>query len=308
MAENLDPGPIPCLPASMGPWQPTAHLGDGNWSRVYQAQPVGLSAADPADYAIKQLHAELQDDPLARNLLAREITIGKSVSHPHLLPVLDSGVSEHQPYLVMPLLSGFSPTSTDSREPYLAISQTLWMLRQVSQGIAALHQHGWIHADIKPANIMISMDGHATLFDFGLARKIGSEECGEHSPFVGTLSYSAPEMIHRTSEVGTMADVYSLGVTAYELFTGRTPFWDVPFQELATAQLEYTPPSARRWVPGLYREINQLVLSMLAKQPVNRPRLDTVIDTLVRLEVASFAERTPRRPVPAESKPRPVAA
>ena len=286
----------------MGPWQPTAYLGDGNWSRVYQAQPVGLSAADPADYAIKQLRPELQADSLARNLLAREITVGKSVSHPHLLPVLDSGFSEHQPYLVMPLLAGFSPTSTDSREPRLAMPQTLWILRQVSQGIAALHQHGWIHADIKPANIMIGIDGHATLFDFGLARKMGSEECSEQGPFVGTLAYSSPEMIRHTHEINAMTDVYSLGVTAYELFTGRTPFWDVPFQELATAQLEHTPPSARRWVPGLYREVNQLVLSMLAKQPVNRPGLATVIDALVRLEVASFAEQDSLQPVLTERK------
>jgi len=308
MAEHLEPLPAQDLPASMGPWQPTAHLGEGNWSRVYQAQPVGLSAADPADYAIKELRPELRDDPLARNLLAREITVGKSVSHPNLLPVLDSGFSEHQPYLVMPLLAGFSPTSTGSREPRLAMSQTLWILRQVSQGIAALHQHGWIHADIKPANIMIGMDGHATLFDFGLARKMGSEECSEQGPFVGTLSYSSPEMIRRTGEVDVMTDVYSLGVTAYELFTGRTPFWDVPFQELATAQLEHTPPSTRRWVPGLYREVNQLVLSMLAKQSINRPTLATVIDALVRLEVASFAEQASLRPVLTERKLRRRAA
>lgn len=279
------------LPKAIGKWEPTAYLGEGNWSRVYQARPGGCSPTSPADYAIKQLRLERADDPLARNILAREMTIGQQVSHPNLSPVLDAGLAQQRPYLVMPLLSGVSLQELCCQQPLLSITQTVWFLRQISQGIATLHQHGWIHADIKPSNVMLAPDGHATLIDFGLARRIDSDECAADSPFVGTLSYAAPEMISSDMPIGPQVDVYSLGVTTFELLSGKTPFSGLPSQDVATAHLHDHPPAVRRWVPGLQREISQLLQAMLAKRPVDRPTLAEVISAYTRLEIETFAER-----------------
>ena len=293
MSQNSDPRSSQNLPHAIGKWQPTTCLGEGNWSRVYQVRPLELSPTGPADYALKQLRPELTNDPIARNVLAREIAIGQRVSHPNLSPVLDTGISHQQPFLVMPLLSGCSLQHLASAAHPLAVPQSLWFLRQVSQGIVALHQEGWIHADIKPANVIVAADGHATLIDFGLARRIAADDRDTPCPFVGTLTYAAPEMISPVREIDCQADVYSLGVTAYEVLTGKTPFWNVPLQDLPAAHLRETPPSARRWVPALHREINELLLAMLAKQPVHRPTMQEVIASLVRLEVETLAERPP---------------
>ena len=291
MPESQDPRTSRPLPTAIGKWQPTAWLGEGNWSRVYQARPSDCPATSPADYAIKELLPERADDPLARKILAREMTIGQQVSHPNLSPVLDAGMVEQRPYLVMPLLSGVSLQKLCRQQPLLSITQAAWFLRQVSQGIATLHQHGWIHADIKPSNVMLGTDGHATLIDFGLARRIDSNECAAASPFVGTLSYAAPEMISSDLPIGPEVDVYSLGVTSFELLSGKTPFADLSSQELATAHLHNHPPAVRRWVPGLQREISQLLQAMLAKEAVNRPTMAEVINAFSRLEIATFTER-----------------
>ena len=130
---------------------------------------------------------------------------------------------------------------------------------------------------------MLGSDGHATLIDFGLARHIDSNECAADSPFVGTLSYAAPEMISSDLPIGPEVDVYSLGVTTFELLSGNTPFADLPSQELATAHLHNQPPVVRRWVPGLQRDISQLLQAMLAKQAVNRPTMTDVISVFTLL-------------------------
>ncbi|MFP6604646.1 MAG: serine/threonine-protein kinase [Pirellulaceae bacterium] len=304
MPQSPDLRSSQALPKAIGKWQPTAYLGEGNWSRVYQARPSGCSPTSPADYAIKQLRPERTDDPLARNILAREITIGQQVSHPNLSPVLDAGIAQQCPYLVMPLLTGISLNKLCCQQPLISITQAAWFLRQISQGIAALHQHGWIHADIKPGNVMLATDGHATLIDFGLARRIDSDDCAVGSPFVGTLSYAAPEMISSTMPIGPQVDVYSLGVTTFELLSGKTPFAGVSSQDLATAHLQNHPPAVRRWVPGLQREISQLLQAMLAKQPVDRPTLAEVISAYTRLEVETFAERALYCPGRQETLPR----
>ena len=291
MPQSLHPRSSQVLPKTIGKWQPTAYLGEGNWSRVYQARPIGCSPTSPADYAIKQLRLERADDPIARNILTREMAIGKQVSHPNLSPVLDAGMAQQRPYLVMPLLSGVSLQELCCQQPLLSITQTAWFLRQISQGIATLHQHGWIHGDIKPSNVMLATDGHATLIDFGLARRIDSEEWAADSPFVGTLSYAAPEMISSDMPIGPEVDVYSLGVTTFELLSGNTPFSGRPSQDIATAHLHDHPPAVRRWVPGLQREISQLLQAMLAKRPVDRPTLTEVISAYTRLEIETFAER-----------------
>ena len=308
MPQSPDLRSSEALPKAIGKWQPTAYLGEGNWSRVYQARPSSCSSTNPADYAIKQLRPERTDDPLARKVLAREITIGQQVSHPNLSPVLDAGITQQRPYLVMPLLSGISLQKLCCQQPLISITQAAWVLRQISQGIATLHQHGWIHADIKPGNVMLATDGHATLIDFGLARRIGSDDCAVGSPFVGTLSYAAPEMISSTMPIGPQVDVYSLGVTTFELLSGKTPFPDLPSQDLAAAHLHDHPPAVRRWVPGLQREISQLLQAMLAKRPVDRPTLPEVIGAFIRLEVETFAERTLWCPGRQETLPKEKAA
>ena len=304
MPESPGPATSKPLPTAIGKWQPTAWLGQGNWSRVYRARPSDCPSTSPADYAVKELLPERSDDPLARKVLAREMTIGQQVSHPNLSPVLDAGIAQERPYLVMPLFSGVSLQKLCHQQPLLSITQAIWFLRQVSQGIATLHQHGWIHADIKPSNVMLGSDGHATLIDFGLARRIGSNECAADSPFVGTLSYAAPEMISSDLPIGPEVDVYSLGVTTFELLGGKTPFADLPSQELATAQLHNQPPIVRRWVPGLQRDISQLLQAMLAKQAVNRPTMTEVINAFTRLEIETFAERclSPASPSDAASR------
>ena len=151
-------------------WQLVGQVGQGTWADVYRARPENTPADRPAAYAVKMLHEKRWQDPVAIEMLAREARVGRQVSHPHLIAILESQLKRAPQFLVMPWLEGATLHSYTSSRRLLDPPAVLWIARQIAEALAALDQAGWMHGDVKPSNIFLSPLGHATLLDLGFAR------------------------------------------------------------------------------------------------------------------------------------------
>jgi serine/threonine-protein kinase len=275
----------------VGDWTLVSLLGQGLWSRVFRARPREMPADHPADYAVKLVDRHVRQVGRATQLLRREAAVAGNLSHPHLVAVLSSDTEHDPPYLVMPLLKGATVHEALIRTGPLAPPHALWITRQVAEALRALHQAGWLHADVKPGNIYVSSEGHVTLFDLGFALRRNSRECVPGSEIRGTPAYTSPEMYSPSVHVDDRCDIYSLGVTLYEMLTGQPPFPGESAAQLAKAHSEQPPPNPRRLLPGLCPGITKLLQTMLAKEPLRRPDANELIIRLTELEIATLEER-----------------
>lgn len=277
-------------PRCVGPWQLVELLGQGRLASVYLARPAGSPADQPPGYAIKLLRPEWQDDERGLALLARELHVARKVAHPHLAPILAAELNTPPYYLAMPLLEGYTLAQRLDAGP-LDLPVALWIARQAAEALDALHAAGWTHGDVKPSNILVASSGHATLIDLGFARH-ALERCSlVDRPVLGTVQYMAPEQLSSSWVADIRSDVYSLGVTLFEMFTGRAPFDAQEVSELAAQHRQDLPGDLRSLVPHLPTRAARLVQHMLAKQPLRRPAPQEVVRRLTVLEIDTFAER-----------------
>ena len=275
----------------LGPWQLVRPLGEGNFTRVYSARPAeGPQSQSPA-YVVKVLRKEWWRDIQAISMQRREAWVGSKVSHPNLLPVLSASVQEPPFYIVTPRLEGATLDEVITERERLPVPFGLWIARQVADALAALFEvAGVIHTDVKPENIMVSPAGHATLIDFGFAQTTAEANHWTTRPLAGTLAYIAPEMVTSTLAAGPRSDIYSLGVTLYEMLTGQRPWETNDPGELATLHREAKPTDIRALRPDTPEAVATLIHSMLAKDALRRPAsARELAATLVRLEIKSFS-------------------
>ncbi len=280
----------PQLVGRLGPWQLVKPLGEGNLTRVYVARPADGPQNQPAAYIVKVLRKEWWRDPQAIEMQRREAWVGSKVSHPNLLPVLSVSVEEPPFYVVTPKLEGATLAELISERGQLGVPLALWIARQVADGLAALFEAtGMIHTDVKPANILVSPTGHATLIDFGFVQTIAEASQWATRPLAGTLAYIAPEMVTSALAAGPQSDIYSLGVTLYEMLTGLRPWNTDDPAELAALHRVAKPTNIREQRPDVPAPVAELVHAMLAKNPLRRPNSTRELATrLVRLEIESF--------------------
>ena len=277
--------------APIGTWQPVNLLGSGNWSQVFAARPVGSSAELSPAYALKVLSPERAHDPHALELLCREARVGRKVSHQHVVPVLTAELHVAPYYLVMPRLAGHTLEERLARGWQPALPEALWIVRQVAEGLSALEAAGWLHADVKPANILVSPTGHATLIDLGFARQVEEMTSIADRPVLGTIEYLAPEVLVARERADIRSDVYGLGVTLFEMLTLRRPFVAADLAQLAALHRTATPEDVRTFVPQLPATVARLVRQMLSKQRLRRPDPQELVARLTALEIETFDER-----------------
>ena len=175
----------------------------------------------------------------------------------------------------------------------LPVPLALWIARQVADGLDALFTTtGMIHCDVKSANILVSAAGHATLIDFGFVQTPAEASQWATRPLAGTLAYIAPEMVTSALAAGPRSDIYSLGVTLYEMISGRRPWESDDPGELAMLHRQAKPTDVRALRPEVPAPVAELIQSMLAKDPLRRPASARELATrLVRLEIDSFTLR-----------------
>jgi serine/threonine-protein kinase len=192
----------------------------------------------------------------------------------------------------MPRLRGTTVAALLRKQTTIAIPLALWIARQVAAALAALHQAGWVHADVKSDNVFLAPDGHVTLFDLGLAVPVGGAQATDDVTR-GTLAYAAPESFTSTRGLCPASDTYSLGVTLYEMLAGCLPFEATSPARLVEAHLNEIAPSLRSHSKRIPKEVAQLVNQMLSKNPDRRPACAVELQQrLARLEVELFALRS----------------
>ena len=282
----------------LGPWQLVRLMHESEAARVYAARPAEVDNQQPANYVVKMLRKEWWRDAQAIEMQRRAAWLGQKISHPHLLPVLSANVQQAPFYFVTPKLAGHSldvilKQGSLAGRGRLTLPSTLWIVRQVAEALATLHEGaGMIHADIKPSNIVVSSDGHATLIDLGFAHAPSEARHWSSRAVVGTLSYVAPEVVTSSLAAAPASDLYSLGVALYELITGKLPFIANAPEELVRQHREMKPTCVREYVPKLPKQVASLVHRLLAKDPLRRPEsASAVVEELVRLEIENFSDR-----------------
>ncbi len=262
------------MPQTINGFQVLRKIAETNTAEIFHVlRLVGRGRGD--EYALKVLRPQYADDRGERTFLENEHRVRQGIEHPNLIRVHEVMLDAPRPFLVMELVHGRSLRDILARErPPLATG--LGWLAQVADGLAAFHEHGCIHRDVKPQNIVVGEDHVVRVIDFALARAIESRGAraflrrlfDRRRP--GTWSYMAPEQI-RNEPLTAQTDVYSLGVTVYETVTGKLPFGAETSQALLEQHLHASPPPMVRVVPDVPGELEELVLGMMAKDPLDRP-------------------------------------
>src|SRR5436853_4607089 len=207
----------------------------------------------------------------------REILLAAKLQHPHIVPLLTAGVSNGLPYFTMPFVDGESLRVRLARHGELPVNHAIRMLREIASALAYAHDHGIVHRDLKPDNVLLS-GGSAMVTDFGVAKALSASTNAQHAGLtslgvaLGTPAYMSPEQASADPSVDHRADIYSLGVLAYELLTGQPPFAGRTPQHLLAAHVTEAPEAITRRRASLPPALAALVMRCLEKRPADRPQ------------------------------------
>lgn len=241
-----------------------SRLARGGMSTVYLATDQRLER----DVALKVLHPHLANDPIFLERLSREAKAAASLSHPHIVGVLDQGEDGHIAYLVMEYVKGHTLRDTLNEQGALPPRLALALIDPVIEGLAAAHRSGLIHRDVKPENVLIAEDGRIKVGDFGLARAISANT--STGALIGTVAYLAPELV-LGQPADARSDIYSAGIMLYEMLTGKQPYaGDSPIQ-VAYQHVNAVVGRPSEAAPGLAGDLDELVQWCTAVDAENRP-------------------------------------
>ncbi len=247
-------------------------IGEGGMGEVWRARHAILDRR----VAIKAMARHLESDPEFGRRFLQEAQSQARLSHPRIVGVSDFFAEGGQYFLVMPLLSGESLADRlhEIQAP-LPVSDALIIARDVLEALDYAHQQGVIHRDVKPSNILLDREGHASLTDFGIALSLGRQRVTHTTASLGTPHYMSPEQIRSPRSVDHRTDVYSFGCVLYEMLTGHPPFADAADAEdtdfaLKEAHVYRVPESLRKRNPHVPAWLDAVVLRALAKNPDER--------------------------------------
>jgi eukaryotic-like serine/threonine-protein kinase len=254
-------------------------LGAGGMATVYLAEDV----RHHRQVAVKVLRSDLTATLGAERFL-REIEIAARLQHPHILPLLDSGEAGGFLFYVMPYVEGESLRDKLAREHELPVADAIRILHDVVDALSYAHQRGVVHRDVKPENILLS-GRHAVVADFGIAKAV-SEATGAHGlttvgVALGTPAYMAPEQATADASTDSRADIYAVGVVAFELLAGRPPFQGLTPQAVLAAHVTRAPEQVTELRPQVPPALAILVMRCLEKRPADRwQRADEMLPVL----------------------------
>jgi serine/threonine-protein kinase len=325
LAGSTPASPIPDIApgTAIGEYVVEAKVGEGGMGSVYAVgHPlIGKRAA------IKVMAPHLCNDAIAVERFILEARSVNQIGHPNIVDVFAFGkLPDGRSYFIMEWLQGESLATRIARTGPLPLRETADLIVQIADALEAAHEKEVVHRDLKPDNVfLVPVRGRRTLvklLDFGIAKLLGAQLDSRKTrtgTFVGTPGYTPPEQA-RGNPVRPQGDVYALGVTFYEMVTGRLPFdADNPF-EIVHQHLYAPPPSAQELRPDLPEMLDALIRMMMAKDPQERPSLDVVTEVVSewRDELRKNERYTPlgvpvgptrdMTPVPIAITPAPMAA
>ena len=249
-------------------------IGTGGMADVYKAMDHKLNRF----VAVKVLKPEFREDATFVKKFRSEAQAAAGLTHPNIVNVFDVGDDEGVYYIVMELIEGITLKEYISKKGKLSVKEATSIAIQVSMGLEAAHSHGIVHRDVKPQNIIISTDGKVKVTDFGIARAASSNTIS--SNVMGSVHYSSPEQV-RGGYSDEKSDIYSLGITLYEMVTGRVPFDGDTTVAIAIKHLqeEMVPPSV--YSPDLPYSLEQIIMKCTQKSVDRRyNKMEDVIEDL----------------------------
>ncbi len=239
-------------------------LGKGGMGEVYRADDLKLRQP----VALKFLPESLAKNQSRLDRLHHEVRVARQVSHPNVCRVYDIGEADGHPFITMEYVSGEDLASVLRRMGRPSGDKALQIARQICAGLAAAHDKGVLHRDLKPHNIMIDERGRVRITDFGLAGFV--EEFSGRDIQAGTPAYMSPEQLSG-KEVSVKSDLYSLGLVLFELFTGHRAFSGSSKQELLTHRSETDATTLSTLMDGVDSSVERVILRCLESQPAARP-------------------------------------
>jgi tRNA A-37 threonylcarbamoyl transferase component Bud32/Flp pilus assembly protein TadD len=264
-----------------------ARVGHGAMGEVYRAEDTRLKRT----VALKRIAPALRVDPLFRERLAHEAELASRLNDPHVAAVYDIFEEGQETFLVMEYVEG--ETLRERLRRRLSLAEFFEIATQCAAALATAHDHGILHGDLKPPNIVLTPKGQVKVLDFGLAKRLpGSGESStlesEGSAFRGTPAYMAPEAVLEKGQ-DARSDIFSLGAVFYEMLAGKNPFLGESFVETCHRIAYEEPPPPRSANPRVPPELERIVGKMLAKEPA--ARYATAAELLADLRAA--AEKYP---------------
>jgi predicted Ser/Thr protein kinase len=258
----LDPGGA--LPERLSGHRIVSEIGSGGMGRVLLAEDEALGRK----VAIKTLAPRYADDPVLRARFMHEARAMARLSHPHIVRIYNLGSAEEPAHFVMEFLEGAPLTRAAAR---LTWDQKTELLHKVALAAQFLHDRGIVHRDLKPANILVGSDLEPKLLDFGLALDLGGQErLSRVGEIAGTPEYLSPEQAAGVEKLDGRSDVFSLGAVLYELLTGGPPFAGGTVEELLAHIRQDDPVLPRRLNPSVPKDLQNICLKALEKDPANR--------------------------------------
>jgi serine/threonine protein kinase/Tol biopolymer transport system component len=250
----------------LGQYEIQSLIGKGGMSTVYRAYQPSVNRT----VAIKTLPPEFLHDGTFLVRFEREARLIAQLEHFHILPVYDAGQAEGIPYIVMRYLPGGSLADLMQRYGRFSAQEAVPIIQQIAAALDYAHQRGVIHRDVKPSNILLDEEGNAYLSDFGIARVREATAAMTGSGLVGTPAYLAPEVGRGDRVIGPSVDIYALGVTLFQMLTGKVPFRaETPIKQIMMHVTEPVPaPSSLN--PEITPAVEAVVLRALAKEPAQR--------------------------------------
>ncbi len=291
------------LVAALGPaYRVERELGGGGMSRVFVAEEVALGRR----VVVKVLAPELAAG-VSGERFRREVHLAARLQHPHIVPLLAAGQSADLLYYVMPFVDGESLRQRLARETELPVAEAVRLVREIADALSHAHAHGIAHRDIKPENVLLS-NRHAVVADFGIAKAIEHGQAPERAGgptltsvgfTIGTPAYMAPEQALADPTSDHRADLYSLGVVAYEMIAGRPPFRGTSSQELIAAHVATVPEPLTAYRPACPPAVAAVIMRCLQKRPADRPQSAEELLRALDAEATSPAGTTVANPVAA---------
>ncbi|WP_207122460.1 serine/threonine-protein kinase, partial [Actinocatenispora comari] len=239
-----------------GRYRLTERIASGGMGDVWKAEDTVLGRV----IAVKILQSALLSEPGFIERFRAEARVMATINHPGVVKVYDYGETEidgggQVAYLVMEYVEGEALSTTLARVGRLTPARTMDLLAQAGEALHAAHEHGIVHRDVKPGNLLVRPDGRLVLTDFGIARSAMSGQLTTAGSILGTASYVSPEQATGNGNITAASDVYSLGVVGYQCLSGRRPFEGENPIQVAMKHIRDVPPPLPADVPQGAREV-----------------------------------------------------